>query len=52
MIFKIIYQVGKYIREKNIRAKDLEEAEKVANEKFSKWIDIIMSDNTKGIKEY
>ncbi len=48
MKFQVYYKVGKSIREKNIVADDLEEAETICNEKFKNWIDIIMIDKTKG----
>jgi len=40
MKFKVIYIVGKNKRERNIIAKDLEEAEIKANESKMNWIDI------------
>ena len=52
MKFQVYYRVGKAIREKNIMAKDLEEAEAICNEKFKNWEDIIMTDKTKGVVEY
>jgi hypothetical protein len=42
MKFKINYKVGSDIRDKNIFAENLEEAEKIANIKFRKWTDIII----------
>jgi hypothetical protein len=42
MKFKIIYRIGKDLREKNIFAKDLNEAEQIANVKIPKWVDIII----------
>jgi hypothetical protein len=50
MRFKVTYKVGTSEREKTIVAKDLEEAETICNEKFTKWTDIIMLDKTKGEK--
>lgn len=41
MKFKIVYKVGQDLREKMIVAEDLEQAEKIANNKFKKWQDII-----------
>ena len=41
MKFKITYRVGKNLRDKNIIAKNLDEAERIANEKEIKWLDII-----------
>jgi len=40
MKFKIEYQVGKDLRSKNIYAKDLTDAEKIADLKFKKWVNI------------
>ena len=48
MKFQINYKVGKTERTKNIIAKDLDEAEQIANEKFKKWIDIIIIDKKRG----
>jgi len=52
MKFKVIYFVGESKREKIISAYDLEQAEEVANEKFTNWEDIIMVDKTKGKADY
>ena len=37
MKFKVDYIIGENIRTKNIFAKDLSEAEKIANKKFKNW---------------
>jgi hypothetical protein len=42
MKFKIKYLVGKDLRERNIFADNIDEAEKIANLKFKKWQDIII----------
>lgn len=42
MKFKIKYLVGKDLREKNIFAKSLDDAEIVANKKVKNWQDIII----------
>jgi hypothetical protein len=41
MKYKIRYWVGKDLREKNIEADTIEDAEFIANKKFTKWEDII-----------
>lgn len=50
------YKNKDQVNQEIISAKDLDHAEKIANEKFSSskrdWIDIIMVDKTKGIPEY
>lgn len=48
MKFLIRYKAGQSIREKKIMADNLDEAEKIANDKIKKWTDIIMIDKTKG----
>jgi len=48
MKFQVYYKVGKSIREKNIVAKDLDDAESICNEKFKNWVDIIIVDKTRG----
>jgi hypothetical protein len=42
MKFKIRYRVGGNLREQMILADDLEDAEKIANKKLPKWIDILL----------
>ncbi len=49
MKFTIIYKVGQSIRDANILAKDLEEAEVVANQKYKNWTEIKIT-NFKGEK--
>ena len=51
MEFKITYMVGKSKRRKTIQAKNLDDAELIANDKFSNWIDIrIIRRTTNGKK--
>ena len=58
MKFSIVwkYKNQDQVNQDTLSAKDLDHAEKIANEKFSSskrdWIDIIMVDKTKGIEEY
>jgi hypothetical protein len=42
MKFKIQYRVGTDLREKNIFAKNLDEAEIIADKKFKKWENILI----------
>jgi len=45
--FKVIYKIGKELREKTLLAKDLDDAEVICNLKNKKWIDIIQLQKTK-----
>ena len=49
MKFKVNYKVGSDIRNKNIFAENLEEAEKIANTKFKRWVDILILTKEKEI---
>lgn len=49
---KFIVTYGKEGKTKKIIAKDLEEAEKICDEKLKTWTDIIMVDKSKGKEEY
>jgi hypothetical protein len=42
MKFKIVYVVGDSKREKNIFADNLDQAEEIANTKFTHWEDIVI----------
>jgi hypothetical protein len=42
MKFKIIYRVGDSLREKNIFADNIDQAEEIANTKFKHWEDIVI----------
>lgn len=44
--FRVIYKVGDSDREQIISAKNLDEAEEIADAKFSNWTDIIYVDKT------
>ena len=46
--FRVIYNVGESVREQIISARNLDEAEEIADAKFSNWTDIIYIDKTKG----
>lgn len=49
MTFLVRYRVGQELREKNIRADSLDEAEVIANDKFKKWEEIL---DVKKLKRY
>ena len=47
MQFIITYKVGKNKREKVIEAVDLDDAERTAERRFPKWVDIIYRNQNK-----
>ena len=52
MKFIVWYYVGSSLRQKGIMASSLDEAERIADETFKNWEDIIMVDKTRGEKSY
>ena len=41
MRYKVVYLVGKHLREADVQAENLDEAEQRAAKKYPNWVDII-----------